>query len=1104
MRKRLGRFFELMLCICICLSYSPLAYASASKGATIVPYISNYDLRDTYNLPDWESGCFTSCVTMALMTLGKTVTPKDIWTLNGNTTYINSWKAIGEEYNVNMTKQTGLTGDPADKKDTLRSILCGLPSGEQFVLLYVNAYFDASAGQFGHVVVLFLDDSGQFRINDPGLANGESTTIDETYMMSKYRSSDEKWNNVRGYRIICHPDVDPPTFIDGPYVTVQSNHQFTIRFRATDDTGVTDVYARLAYDSPNGIKPDKSNGEGTILCPGSIDGNLATITVNANDYSGQLKNFWFSCVAVDRFGNEAVADSDLRAVSLYPLTINGKKDCGRFKTTVEDAPLCIVPYEEYDGNDMTSVRISKGYDNLYVAGKHINDLGETWYFVEPNLWIKSDYVSRKSNDAEIWAKVGGFINSEFYRVGNSYVEPSIETYLKSYKSSNVAVYTEYDDDGEPIDPVEQKPQYTVSFNACGGHCGRLNYTVTYESPYGELPVPSRKGYQFDGWFTQADGGAQITSQDIYSISEDQTLFAHWTRIVLEQGICGENLSYILYGDGQLDITGAGEMSSSPWTANNAARVETVSLPEGITSLCSKAFNDCSGLVEISLPDSLTIIDDWCFEDCVLLEAVHLPANLNQLGLGAFHNCESIEEINIPSSVTTKELAGENTEYYQGPFAGCTSLTKIKFDEGITTIPEGLFADCVFKEIVLPSTVTSIATKAFARCKDLVSITFPEGLQSIGQNAFMDCVGIEKLQLPALLSLLDLGAFYNCTTLCSVNIPTNVHTGHLSGENIEYYQGPFAGCSSLNDIVFDSGITVIPEGMFADCAFTEIEIPTTVTSISDKAFIRCAKLETIVFPGTLKTIGSQVFEKCANLKTLTFPEGLETIGAYAFQSCTGIEKIHLPAGLKKLDNGAFTECTSLQSVNIPNNVATGELAGENDYYRGPFYGCTALDSIVFDAGITSIPEGLFADCSFSEIEIPATVTTIGDKVFARCSNLRIIYGVSGSYAETYAKANSITFVPRGVVAVILPTATTVVEEQAFMNSGIQSVILGINVTSVESEAFSNCKNLGTVEFSSASVMIADDAFSGSNVAIIAPGGGKVESFADSHNITFIAK
>ncbi len=71
---------------------------------------------------------------------------------------------------------------------------------------------------------------------------------------------------------------------------------------------------------------------------------------------------------------------------------------------------------------------------------------------------------------------------------------------------------------------------TVSFNANGGSVSPTSKTVTYGSTYGDLPTPMRTGYTFDGWFTAASGGMQVTSSTTVTTASDHTLYAHWTEV----------------------------------------------------------------------------------------------------------------------------------------------------------------------------------------------------------------------------------------------------------------------------------------------------------------------------------------------------------------------------------------------------------------------------------------------------------------------------------------------------------------------------------------------------------------------------------------------
>ncbi len=69
--------------------------------------------------------------------------------------------------------------------------------------------------------------------------------------------------------------------------------------------------------------------------------------------------------------------------------------------------------------------------------------------------------------------------------------------------------------------------YTITFDANGGEVGTSTKEVTENSTYGELPTPTRDGYNFLGWYTSETDGDKIESETNVTITESQTLYARW-------------------------------------------------------------------------------------------------------------------------------------------------------------------------------------------------------------------------------------------------------------------------------------------------------------------------------------------------------------------------------------------------------------------------------------------------------------------------------------------------------------------------------------------------------------------------------------------------
>lgn len=72
--------------------------------------------------------------------------------------------------------------------------------------------------------------------------------------------------------------------------------------------------------------------------------------------------------------------------------------------------------------------------------------------------------------------------------------------------------------------------HMVTFDPQGGSVSETSKMVTYGESYGTLPVPTRDGFTFDGWFTQILGGVLVTSESVVTADSDHVLYAHWTEL----------------------------------------------------------------------------------------------------------------------------------------------------------------------------------------------------------------------------------------------------------------------------------------------------------------------------------------------------------------------------------------------------------------------------------------------------------------------------------------------------------------------------------------------------------------------------------------------
>ena len=99
-------------------------------------------------------------------------------------------------------------------------------------------------------------------------------------------------------------------------------------------------------------------------------------------------------------------------------------------------------------------------------------------------------------------------------------------------------------------------EFTIRFDAGGGSVAPSEKSAKSGSAWGSLPLPSRSGYLFDGWYTDRSGGQQITSAT--KASSDLTVYARWNKEKVRKSVTGrytdsyfrKNLSFdAVYDDG---------------------------------------------------------------------------------------------------------------------------------------------------------------------------------------------------------------------------------------------------------------------------------------------------------------------------------------------------------------------------------------------------------------------------------------------------------------------------------------------------------------------------------------------------------------------------
>ena len=229
-----------------------------------------------------------------------------------------------------------------------------------------------------------------------------------------------------------------------------------------------------------------------------------------------------------------------------------------------------------------------------------------------------------------------------------------------------------------------------------------------------------------------------------------------------------NLTWKLYEDGTLNISGTGEMKNYNYFEGNQSpasqkkdSVKKVVIEDGVTSIGDAAFYGCSSLTSITIPNSVTSIGEAVFGNCGSLPSITIPDGVTSIGSSAFRDCTSLTSITIPNSITSIEEAA---------FGNCIRLTSITIPNSITSIGEAAFGNCVsLTSITIPESVTSIGNYAFAGCRSLTSITIPDSVTSIGNYTFNGCSGLTSITIPDSVTSIGYDVFKNCSNLTTISL-----------------------------------------------------------------------------------------------------------------------------------------------------------------------------------------------------------------------------------------------------------------------------------------------------------------------------------------------
>ena len=457
------------------------------------------------------------------------------------------------------------------------------------------------------------------------------------------------------------------------------------------------------------------------------------------------------------------------------------------------------------------------------------------------------------------------------------------------------------------------------------------------------------------------------------------------------------------------------------------------------------------MTDINIPDGIMSIESATFYECSNLTSISIPQSVTSIGERAFFGCSSLTDINIPQSVTS---IGEDA------FFGCSSLTDISIPDSITRIESSTFYGCSkLGAISIPKSVTSIGSTAFYECTNLSSITLPDGIKDIEEDAFGKCSSMKNVALPNGVTTIKNGTFLDCSSLINVSVPVSV-------TSIE--DSAFEGCSSLTGIMLPNGLKNIGVGAFDSCtSLTSINIPESVTNIECGAFSDCSSLTSFTIPKYVTCIESGTFKGCSKLTNIDIPEWITSIGDQAFAE-SGLKNVVIPASVTDFSDGMFRDCNELQYVTFSNGITKVSVDGFGEWFAR----CKKLKKIIIPKSLENI---VFAQICLENESLEAIEIDNNNQAYQSIDG--IVYNKSGTkmlFCPKGFKGEAI--IPDGVKeldtwwwggfgncrkleSVVIPGSVETIDQSAFLHcKELKKVIIKDGVKTIRNAAFENCTGL----------------------------------------------
>ena len=220
----------------------------------------------------------------------------------------------------------------------------------------------------------------------------------------------------------------------------------------------------------------------------------------------------------------------------------------------------------------------------------------------------------------------------------------------------------------------------------------------------------------------------------------------------------------------------------------------------------------------TVPSGVLTIESGAFEDAKYLTEIDMSSSVANVKSAAFKNCAVLEKIKMSSKVSKLE---------DELFSGCKKLSTLDIPATITSIGASAFKNCVaIPALRIPDTVTAIGADAFSGCTGMTSVTIGKGLTTISGAAFKGCTGLKEFKLSdgAAYTVTD-GVLFNKESTRLIAYPAGkTDKAYTVGEKITAI-GVYAfdSCKNLADLTIPATVKTLAKPVISNCGSTVIHV-----------------------------------------------------------------------------------------------------------------------------------------------------------------------------------------------------------------------------------------------------------------------------------------